>query len=81
LSRVTDKPNRQETTLFVEDEVLVRMPIAQYLRDCGYRVIEAANADEAMTVLMQAGGVPGGLVSIVRHVVNHLGMRLAAARR
>jgi DNA-binding NtrC family response regulator len=52
LLRVTQKPNRQETILFVEDEVLVRMPIAQYLRDCGYRVIEAANADEAMTVLM-----------------------------
>jgi DNA-binding NtrC family response regulator len=41
----------QETILVVEDEVLVRMPIAQYLRDCGYQVIEAANADEAITVL------------------------------
>ena len=41
----------QETILIVEDEVLVRMPIAQYLRDCGYKVIEAANADEAITVL------------------------------
>jgi DNA-binding NtrC family response regulator len=30
----------------------VRMPIAQYLRDCGYRVIEAVNADEAMTVIL-----------------------------
>src|SRR5215831_13697648 len=28
------------------------MPIAQYLRDCGYIVIEAADADEAMTVLL-----------------------------
>jgi CheY-like chemotaxis protein len=28
------------------------MPIADYLRDCGYRVIEAVSADEAMTVLM-----------------------------
>src|SRR5262249_50315197 len=27
------------------------MPISQYLRDCGYKVIEAANAEEAMTVL------------------------------
>jgi DNA-binding LytR/AlgR family response regulator len=27
------------------------MPIAQYLRECGYRVIEAANVDEAFTVL------------------------------
>src|ERR1700722_7316751 len=28
------------------------MPIAQYLRDCGYKVIEAGNADEAMAVLV-----------------------------
>lgn len=28
------------------------MPIAQYLRDCGYRVIEAVSADEAMAVLL-----------------------------
>ncbi len=49
---MTDKPTLQDTILLVEDEVLVRMPIAQYLRDCGYKVIEAVNADEAMTVLM-----------------------------
>ena len=41
----------QETILVVEDDVLVRMPIAHYLRDCGYKVIEAANGDEAVTVL------------------------------
>ena len=28
------------------------MPIAQYLRDCGYKVIEAVSADEAMAVLL-----------------------------
>jgi DNA-binding NtrC family response regulator len=49
---MTNKPEVQETVLLVEDEVLVRAPIAQYLRDCGYKVIEAANADEAMTLLM-----------------------------
>ena len=42
----------QEIVLVVEDDVLIRMPIAQYLRDCGYRVIEAACADEAMAVLL-----------------------------
>jgi CheY-like chemotaxis protein len=36
----------------VEDDVLVRIPIAQYLRDCGYKVIEAVDADEAMVVLL-----------------------------
>ena len=30
----------------------MRIPIAQYLRDCGYKVIEAVSADEAMTVLL-----------------------------
>jgi DNA-binding NtrC family response regulator len=49
---VTNKPEVQETVLLVEDEVLVRMPIAQYLRDCGYKVIETVNADEAITVLL-----------------------------
>lgn len=40
-----------EIVLVVEDEVLVRMVISEYLRDCGYKVIEAANADEAILVL------------------------------
>ncbi len=40
-----------ETVLVVEDEVLIRMVISEYLRDCGYKVIEAANADEAILVL------------------------------
>jgi CheY-like chemotaxis protein len=40
-----------KTILVVEDEVLVRLVIAQYLRECGYRVHEAAGADEALQVL------------------------------
>jgi len=42
-----------ETVLVVEDEVLLRLTIAAYLRDCGYKVIEAADADEAVLVLQQ----------------------------
>jgi DNA-binding NtrC family response regulator len=48
---VADKFAKPEVVLVVEDEVLIRMSIAQYLRDCGYKVIEAANADEAILVL------------------------------
>lgn len=39
------------TILVVEDEWLVRLPIAEYLRDCGYRVLEASDADEAMAMI------------------------------
>ena len=42
-----------ETVLVAEDEVLLRLTIAAYLRDCGYKVIEAADADEAVLVLQQ----------------------------
>jgi DNA-binding NtrC family response regulator len=43
-----------DTILVVEDEVLIRLVIAQYLRDCGYRIIEAAHADEALLVLRKS---------------------------
>lgn len=41
------------TVLLVDHEVLVRMAIAAYLRDCGYTVIEAASGAEAVTVLVE----------------------------
>jgi DNA-binding response OmpR family regulator len=43
----------QQTILVVDAEVLVRLTISAYLRDCGYRVLEAATAEEAQTVLLQ----------------------------
>ena len=47
--------NRLECILVVDDDVLVRMVIAGYLRECGFKVIEAVDADEAITVLEQPG--------------------------
>lgn len=40
-----------QTILFVEDEALIRMDMAEFLRECGYRVHEAANANEALEAL------------------------------
>ena len=37
--------------LVVEDDVLVRNLVAAYLRECGFDVIEANGADEAIRVL------------------------------
>ena len=45
---------RSSTVLLVEGDVLMRMPVAAYLRECGYRVFEAVSADEALEVLNAA---------------------------
>ena len=50
-------PSEQEKTpvvLLSEGDVLVRMPLAAYLRECGFRVIEVSDSDEAMTVLQRS---------------------------
>jgi len=39
------------TVLVVDDEVLLRLSIADHLREEGFVVIEAANADEAIAIL------------------------------
>ena len=39
------------TVLVVEDEALIRLDIADALEDAGFNVLEAANVDEAVTVL------------------------------
>src|SRR4029079_6843338 len=39
------------TLLVVEDDVLIRLVIADYLRECGYKVYEAVNAPEAIAML------------------------------
>ena len=48
-------PAPPPTILVVEDDVLVRSVVAAYLRECGFDVVEANSADEAIRVL-QAGG-------------------------
>ena len=44
---------RSQSILMVDGDVLVRHAIADYLRDCGYVVVEAATTDEAKTVLAE----------------------------
>ncbi len=45
--------NREElkVVMIIEPDVLVRMVVADYLRDCGYTVIEAMAAKDLWTVL------------------------------
>jgi CheY-like chemotaxis protein len=46
-------PAAPDTVLVVDDEVIARMVISEYLRDCGYKVIEAADVAEALHILKQ----------------------------
>ena len=47
----------QPTVLVVEDECLVRLDAAQTLREAGFAVVEAANADEALAVVARGEDV------------------------
>jgi DNA-binding response OmpR family regulator len=40
--------------LLVEDDLLVRHPLAEYLRECGYQVLEASDGAEARVLIAQA---------------------------
>jgi DNA-binding NtrC family response regulator len=45
-----DSADGRPMVLIVEDEFLLRWPASEYLRDSGYRVIEAATVSEAIVV-------------------------------
>jgi CheY-like chemotaxis protein len=49
--RFPDPDDRTPTILVVESEVLIRLVIADYLRKCGFKIVEAVNAAEAICVL------------------------------
>ena len=52
---------RQPTSLLIADsDALVRHALAEYLRHCGYRVIEAASFEEAQLVLDSPSQPDGG---------------------
>ena len=73
--------NPGETILVAEDDVLVRIAMAEYLRGCGYRVIEAAGGMEAKTVL-QHGPMIHVLLADARLAGDDNGFELARwARR
>ena len=81
------KPPNSRTVLVLDDDVLVRMPVVQFLRDCGYRVVEAASTDEAMAIFQKTNfhvdvvlseiDIPGSMNGLQARAGSHQ----AAARR
>jgi CheY-like chemotaxis protein len=47
----------RKVVLVVDDEILIRMVVSEYLREEGYHVIEAGSADEALDYLRTANPV------------------------
>lgn len=50
--------------LLVEDEALIRLDVAECLRDVGYEVEEAASALQALTLLKADGRVNGVIIDL-----------------
>jgi CheY-like chemotaxis protein len=77
-----DPKTASQTILVVEDEVLIRLEIADSLRDGGFHVLEAAGASEAVEILSTSVRVdlvftdiqmPGGMdgLGLARWVRRH----------
>jgi DNA-binding NtrC family response regulator len=66
----------RSTVLLVEDEPLIRLFIAELLEDAGFRVVEAANATEAL-VILEAGLSVNVLLTDVDMPVGCNGFELA----
>jgi CheY-like chemotaxis protein len=46
-----DPKERTPTILVVDDEVLIRMALSDFLQECGFKVLEASNAAEAIEIV------------------------------
>ncbi len=52
--RLPEPEERQATILIVEDDVLLRMAVSDYLQECRFKVIEASTAAEAVSMIQGA---------------------------
>lgn len=50
-ARFPDPEDRTPSVLIVEDEILIRMALSDYLQECGFKVLEAGHAAEAIEIL------------------------------
>ena len=77
-----EEATRQRVVLVVEDEIMIRSPVAGFLRMAGFKVVEAANAHEAVAVFVTGTvidlvfsdiDVPGSMdgVGLARWISDH----------
>ncbi len=71
---VGHEDQRVRWILLAENDVLLRMHLADYLRHCGYRVAEAINAHEAIAVLKRNHPEMAAVISNVEIAGDGLGL-------
>ncbi len=49
-----DPKERTPTILLVDDEVLIRLMVSDFLQECGFKTLGASSADEAIEVLSKS---------------------------
>jgi len=75
----TPQNDKAETVLVAESDILARLVLAQYLRECGYDVLEAATSDDVLAlfrsgrtidILLLDAQISGGLAgfTLTRHI-------------
>jgi CheY-like chemotaxis protein len=55
LDRTGHVRHAMDTILIVEPDILARFPLAEFLRECGYAVLEASDQQEARMLLEGSG--------------------------
>lgn len=75
-----DRPMTKIAVLIVEDEILIRMDVADQLRDEGFEVLEASTADEAIAILENNDSI-GILFTDIDMPGSMDGLKLSAAVR
>ena len=77
---MTESNNPKELVLIVEDETLIRMNSVDMIREFGFGVVEASNADEAVFLLESVPEIRAGFTDIQMPGAMD-GLRLAATIR
>jgi CheY-like chemotaxis protein len=80
---MTDAQNETQATktiMVVDADIIARMAIAEYLRDCGYKVIEGVSGAEVHAVL-EAGHAVGVLLIDIQLQSSEDGFALAQSVR
>ncbi len=60
---MAERPSEPHCLIVADGEVLIRNALAAYLRECGYKVIEAASSDDIVAVLEDGSTVPHLILS------------------